>query len=84
MKKIVLISFAFLGTAILLGVFYFASFGEEYNIHYLNTKYHNIVDLKHAVDTGELNYTRLPQKAKTAIDNFKETDYLINFTAPRK
>lgn len=82
MKKITLISFAFLGVAVLVGVSYFVLFGQEYNIHYLSTNYRNIVDLKHAVDTGELDYNRLPQKAKTAIDNFQQPNYLINLTKP--
>lgn len=45
---------------------------STYSLKELVTKYPTIIDLKHGVDSGELDYDKLPTEAKTALNEFKE------------
>lgn len=81
MKKLPLIlSFGFLSVTIVFLLAYF-TYGEDSDLQYLIDKYPTIIDLKHGVDSGELDYNKLPIQAKKALDRFNANpDSILNLT----
>jgi hypothetical protein len=54
---------------------------QKYQLINLIHKYPTLIDLTHAINTGELEYDKLPIKAKNALKNFTSNDkMIINFT----
>jgi hypothetical protein len=51
---------------------------RKYSLGELKLKYPTAIDLKHGIDTGELDYDKLPVQAKTALTNFTSSDFIIN------
>ena len=45
----------------------------KYSMKDLTEKYHTIIDLKYAVDSGELDYDKLPIEAKSVLDKFNQS-----------
>ena len=81
MKKLTIISFIFLAVAVVIFFQYNSLFADKYSIKELQHNYPSIIDLKKAVQSGELKYDRLPEKAQRALDDFNmQPDTILNFT----
>lgn len=81
MKKVALI-----GIVILLGgaaslVMYFTNpenSGDKYSLQELGKKYPTVIDLNCGVQSGELEYDKLPARAKQVLENFTQSDSILN------
>lgn len=77
-SKIILI--VFLMVALMISGFYGWTQIEEnqkYSINHLVQKYPTLQDLKDAIDSGEINYDMLPEKAKKMIDDYQPIDEIL-------
>ena len=45
---------------------------SEYSLNELVSKYPSLSELKKAVDSGELDYNKLPKEAKKFLDEYQE------------
>ena len=50
---------------------------QDYSLNHLVQKYPTLEKLKLAVDSGEINYDMLPEKAKKMIDSYQPFDEII-------
>ena len=81
MKTIAIMGIIILcGGVVSLASFYLDSenTGGKYSLRELGEKYPTVIDLNCGVQSGELEYNKLPARAKQVLENFTQSDSILN------